>query len=56
MEPVVVHRRLDRRHLGDMEPQRIGIVAVEAMAAVAAAGGLHSMKCRSRSGGTSARE
>ena len=36
MEPVLVHRRLDRRHLGDLVPQRPGIVAVEVVAAAAA--------------------
>jgi hypothetical protein len=29
MEPVFVHRRLDRRHLGDLVPQRLGIIAPE---------------------------
>jgi hypothetical protein len=35
MEPVIVHRRFDRRHLGDPVPQRLGIVAVEVLAAAA---------------------
>jgi len=36
MEAVLVHRRLDRRHLGDLVPERLGIDAVEVMAAAAA--------------------
>ena len=36
MEPVFVHRRLDRRHLGDLMPQRLGIVAPEVESTAAA--------------------
>ena len=36
MEAVLVHRRLDRRHLGDLVPQRLGVVAVEIVAAATA--------------------
>jgi hypothetical protein len=36
MEPVFVHRRLDRRHLGDLVPQRLGIIALEVEATAAA--------------------
>ena len=36
MEPVLVHHRLDRRHLGDLVPERLGVVAVQGVAAPAA--------------------
>ena len=53
MEAVLVHHWLDRRHLGDLVPQRRGIVAVEVVAdSSGRLGGLHSKTCRRRSGGT----
>src|SRR5690606_1166472 len=36
VEPALVHRRLDRRDLGDLMPQRLGVLAVEVVAAAAA--------------------
>src|SRR5262249_60158728 len=36
MQAVLVHRRLDRRHLGDLVPPWLRIVAVELMALAAA--------------------
>jgi hypothetical protein len=33
VEPIFVHHRLDRRHLGDLVPERAGIIAVEAVPA-----------------------
>ena len=37
MEPVFVDHRPDRRHLGDLMPDRFGIIAVQVVAAPAAA-------------------
>ena len=36
MEPVLVHHRLDRRHLGDLMPDRFGVITGEGVAAPAA--------------------
>ena len=36
MEPVLVHHRADRRHFGDLMPERLGIVTGEGVAAPAA--------------------
>ena len=35
MEPVLVHHRLDRWHLGDLMPDRFGIIAMQLDAASA---------------------
>lgn len=40
MEPVFVHRRLDRRHLGDLVSDRFGVVALQLLVAPAALGRL----------------
>ncbi len=40
MEPVLVDHRLDRRHFGDLMADRLGVVAVERLAAGPAHGGL----------------
>ena len=37
MEPVLIDHRLDRRHFGDLMPDRFGVVAVQVVAAPAAA-------------------
>jgi hypothetical protein len=36
MEPILVHHGADRRHLGDLMPERLGIVTGEGFAAPAA--------------------
>jgi hypothetical protein len=40
MEPVFVDHRLNRRYLGDLVPDRFGIIAPEVIATPAAAGRL----------------
>jgi hypothetical protein len=40
MEPVFVHHRLNRGHLGDLVSDRLGILAVQLVAAPAAMLGL----------------
>jgi hypothetical protein len=36
MEVILIDDRADRRHLGDLVAERLGIIALELMAAVAA--------------------
>ena len=36
VEPILVYHRLDRRHLGDLVSDRLGIIAVQLVAASAA--------------------
>jgi hypothetical protein len=36
MEPILVHHGADRRHLGDLMPDRLGVVAGQVVAAPAA--------------------
>jgi hypothetical protein len=40
MEPVFVHRRLDRWHFGDLVADRFGVVALQHLAAPPASGRL----------------